>query len=128
MLLSAEKELGNINHVSNTAKERYLSKIIEILESTDVKWLHYKPDANQILKFLVEENARFAIWWTAWKKCAPQDIHDEEYTRSIAAFINDLGIAPLSVKISIKPDLYQLMELSELRISKRATQMHSYLG
>ncbi len=59
--------------------------------------------------------------------CA-QDIHDEEYTRSIAAFINDLGIAPLSVKISIKPDLYQLMELSELRISKRATQMHSYLG
>lgn len=127
MLLSVEKESGTINYVSNTSRERYLNKIIRILESVNADWFHYKPDANQILKFLAQGNDRFMIWWGAWKVCAARVIDDDGYTRSIAAFINDLGTADPDMKNFIKAELYELMESAESRVSKRAIEMHRYL-
>jgi hypothetical protein len=127
MLLSAEKEWGAVNYVSNISRERYLNKIMRILESVNSEWFYYKPDANQILRFLVQGSDRFMVWWTAWKVCAEQVMDDDDYTRSIAAFINDLGTAEPDLKNSIKPNLYDLMESAEPRLSRRAIEMHRYL-
>jgi hypothetical protein len=127
MLLSAEKESGTMNDVSNRSKERYLNKITSVLDSVNSECFHYKPDANQILRFLVHGNDIFKIWWTAWKVSAEQVTGDEDYTRSISAFINDLGTANPDLKNSIKVELYELMESAESHVSKRAIEMHRYL-
>jgi hypothetical protein len=70
---------------------------------------------------------RFYIFWRAWKNCAK--IKDEdEYGRSIAAFITDMESADSKYRYSIRRELYDLIEISsEPIIRKRAMGLKSLL-
>lgn len=105
----------------------YTKKLREILSSNGDKLDKSKPDIKQIFELTLTEGERFYVFWEAWKSCAKIK-NDQQYTRSIAAFVTDLERAHRDHKYSISRELYYLIEHSpDPVVRKRAKEMKSFL-
>jgi DNA-binding beta-propeller fold protein YncE len=127
MLFTGIEKLGKKNQVSFKAKELYLNKLTEILESVDDKWQHQKLFTKQVVDQITEEDERYGIYWKAWKKCASEITNDSAFTKFTGYFIDDIVNGSLELKKSIQKEMFALMESDNDIVVKRVKGLASLL-
>lgn len=127
MLFTAKEYPKSKNNVQLKARELYLNKLIEILESKDKTWQHEKPFAKLILDEILNDNERYDVYWRAWKSLAINLENDSGFLKFASYFIRDLELSSIEFKKKIEPEIFILIESTKLMVSKRAKDFHSLL-
>lgn len=127
MLYVTRDHPEELQKIRDAVRKRYMQILIDLLSSTDSAVSSIRADAVRILESTLGQEEMFRVLWTVWRDVALPLENNDEYGRFVTRMIPGMEHASDEVRMSVRQELFELINSEDRRLSSRAFDMEDIL-